>query len=124
MGLGLRFYPNPESRIPKPEIVGARMAKLETVRTMLQKHGQDHLLQFHGELDESRQAVLLEQIAAIDFEQLDGLIKEFVFKEPAVAIPPALAPPPIVPAKPAEPADVARNSQATKRGCELLASGK
>jgi UDP-N-acetylglucosamine/UDP-N-acetylgalactosamine diphosphorylase len=100
------------------------MAKLETVRATLQRHGQEHLLQFYGELDESRQAVLLEQIAAIDFEQLDGLIKEFVFKAPAVAIPPELEPAPVVPAKPAEEADLARNAKAVARGRELLAAGK
>ena len=42
----------------------------------LKRHGQEHLLRWWSELDQSQRQVLDEQLSAIDFDVLDALIKE------------------------------------------------
>ena len=44
--------------------------KLNTVREILKKYNQEHLLQFYSELTENQKSDLLNQILDIDFEQI------------------------------------------------------
>jgi UDP-N-acetylglucosamine/UDP-N-acetylgalactosamine diphosphorylase len=52
----------------------------------LNQHGQSHLLQWWGELNDDAKGRLAAELGAIDFGQLDGLIAELV-RNDAVAIP-------------------------------------
>ena len=99
------------------------MAELDAVRRMLDAHNQSHLLAFHDKLDPQQQHALLEQIAAIDFDVLDGLIEKFVLNNPRFELPGDIQPPEIVPARPADSA-VAAHDEASKRGEKLIAEGK
>lgn len=45
----------------------------EKTMDLLKRYGQEHLLDFYGELDEKGRSGLLEQIAGIDFEKVSGL---------------------------------------------------
>ncbi|MCY2929137.1 MAG: UDPGP type 1 family protein [Planctomycetota bacterium] len=100
------------------------MPNLQTVRRMLEAHGQGHLLGHYESLTPPEQAALVSQIATIDFDQLDEWIAQYVLKAPAAAIPPDIAPPKIEPRKPADEAARARHAKAIARGRELLAQGK
>jgi UDP-N-acetylglucosamine/UDP-N-acetylgalactosamine diphosphorylase len=100
------------------------MASLEDVRAILRKHNQEDLLAFYGELAEPDQARLLDQIASIDFAQLDGLIRTHVRANPSSAVPTDLAPPVVWPAQPKDAAGIARHAAARKLGEELIAGGK
>ena len=51
----------------------------------LERHGQAHLLRFWGELDAPSRKRLEAEIAAIDFDRLDGLIAELVLGNPVAA---------------------------------------
>ena len=100
------------------------MPNLQTVRRMLEAHGQEHLLGQYEQLTPSQQAVLISQIATIDFDQLDEWIAQYVLKAPPVVIPSDIAPPEIVPCKAADEAGKARRARAIERGRALLAAGK
>ena len=101
----------------------AAMAGLETVRRTLEAHGQQHLLAFHDELSEPEQRSLLEQLAGIDFDRIDGLVEQYVRRRPKVEVPSEIVPPEIVPAQPA--GELAEECQAARRrGLELLSAGK
>lgn len=49
---------------------------LEQLRANLQSHGQEHLLAWWPELDETQRAQLFEQIQAVDFDVIRGLLDE------------------------------------------------
>ena len=67
---------------------------LAPVRTTLQRHGQDHLLAFDEQLDESGRHRLLEQIRSIDFDELDRLIELHVRSAEEHPLPTDLEPAP------------------------------
>jgi len=100
------------------------MPDVEQVRRTLQKHGQEHLLSFCDDLPPAQQKTLLEQIAAVDFDELDGLIDQYVRKIPEVEIPSGIEPPEIVPARPVDRETAAELRAAKAQGAELLAEGK
>ncbi len=100
------------------------MPNLQTVRRMLEAHGQGHLLGHYESLTPAQQAALVSQIAAIHFDQLDEWIAQYVVNAPGVVIGPDIAPPEIVPCKPTDEAGKARHAQAIARGRQLLAEGK
>ncbi|MCD4825039.1 MAG: UTP--glucose-1-phosphate uridylyltransferase, partial [Phycisphaerae bacterium] len=95
------------------------MAELNEFRRMLDEHGQGHLLGFCDELSPDHQAVLAEQLEAIDFDQLDKWIQCYVHTKPLIEIPKNMQPPEIIPADGGPQAEEAR-----QRGEELLAAGK
>ena len=43
----------------------------QTISSMLEEHGQSHLLKYYDELNEEQRVSLLEQIADIDWKLLD-----------------------------------------------------
>ena len=100
------------------------MPDIASLRKTLEKHGQSHLLRFWDELDEPGRAVLTEQIAAIDFDQLDQWIAQYVRKRPLARPSGDIQPPAVVPAKPTDPAVLAEHQAASQRGEELLRAGK
>ena len=100
------------------------MADLAFIEKMLDGPGQSHLLRFYDELDPAKQSALLDQIAAIDFEQLEAIIAEYVLRKPDFQLNGDIRPPSIVPAKPVDPAQAAEREEAERRGAELIAAGK
>ena len=64
------------------------------LRTRLDAHDQGHLLAFHDQLDAAAAEALLRQINALDLEQVDSLIEQFVRNEPEQVLPTDLAPAP------------------------------
>lgn len=60
----------------------------------LSKFGQEHLLKFWNDLNQQEKAVLTNQINEINWNEIDGLIKEYVLKKPVIKIPDDLAPAP------------------------------
>jgi len=99
-------------------------ADVASVRQMLEAHGQSHVLRFYDALLQSQQAALLQQIATIDFDDLDRLIATYVNQKPKAIVPEKLEPPSIVRARPRDDAEVAEHAAARKRGNELIAAGK
>ena len=66
--------------------------QLDAARHLLAEHGQEHLLGFYDMLDVGRQASLLDQILAIDFNKLDILIDRHVKQEGEPELPASLEP--------------------------------
>lgn len=71
--------------------------RLTSIRSTLQAHGQEHLLAFHGELDELRQAQLLHQLQQIDLPALEILLKQSASRDPSAGPPSDLEPAPYHP---------------------------
>ena len=99
------------------------MAEVESIRRVLADHGQSHVLRFFDELDEDRQAALTEQVAGIDFDELDELIDRHVRNVPPPVGAGEIAPPQVLPAKPADDAQADEYDRARRRGEQMLAGG-
>jgi len=95
-----------------------------SLQAVLEKHRQSHVLRFFDELSESQQSALLEQIARIDFDQLEEWIATYVRRVPKIRPTGKITPPEIAPAKPATDAQAEQYRAARRRGEELLAGGK
>ncbi len=54
----------------------------QEARERLAAHGQDHLLKYWPQLDETSRKNLLSQVSAIDFDLLDRLLEQWVIREP------------------------------------------
>src|SRR5437868_6243966 len=54
------------------------MSPAPALLASLSHHGQEHLLKWWGDLDESERARLVAEIEAIDFDQLDRLIAALI----------------------------------------------
>jgi len=100
------------------------MADVNALRRELQKHGQEHLLQFHDRLPPQRQAALLEQIERLDLPWLDGLIDRYVRRKPSYAPTGRIEPPAIVPVASNDPNVAKQKQEALRHGQQLLAAGK
>jgi UDP-N-acetylglucosamine/UDP-N-acetylgalactosamine diphosphorylase len=94
------------------------------MRHKLREFGQEHLLGFWDELDSSKQDALLEQLRAVDFEELHGFIEQFVNNAPPKPAGANIVPPPVLPHKPADAEQSEFYARAKDRGGELLAQGK
>ena len=68
--------------------------RLATIRSELQKHGQQHVLQFYDQLNPAQQDTLLDQLESFDYAWLDTLIEQYVTSQPVVSIPDDLVPAP------------------------------
>jgi len=100
------------------------MADRSSLEAVLNKHQQPHLLKFFDELSDSEQAALLEQIADIDFDQLEEWIATYVRRVPEIRPSGKIEPPEIVLAKPTADQEVEQHRAARRRGEELIAAGK
>jgi len=95
-----------------------------TILNKLEKYGQEHLLRFWNELNEAEQKQLAGQIENIDFNNLSGLIADYVMKKPENSIPADLKPAPFFPLKPADAEMEKLYRQAVKTGEGLLKKGE
>jgi UDP-N-acetylglucosamine/UDP-N-acetylgalactosamine diphosphorylase len=100
------------------------MADITSVRQMLQKFSQQHLVQFYDELQPGAQAALLEQINTIDFGYMNELIGQYVKNSPSLDIGGKIEPPEIVLPGAAQDSASAELVAAGKKGEELIAAGK
>ena len=99
------------------------MAEVESIRRVLADHGQSHVLRFFDDLDQDAQAALLEQIAEIDFDELDELIECHVRNVAPPAKYEEFSPPQVLPAKPGDEAQGDEYDRARRRGEQMLADG-
>lgn len=67
----------------------------ETLRQRLEAIGQEHLLRFVDELDDTQRTALLAQIAGLDLERLPALIEMYVKNKPDFSVSGQLAPAPL-----------------------------
>lgn len=86
--------------------------------------GQEHLLTWWNELNETEKADFSAQLEEIDFVELEKLIKEYVLVKPKTAIPDDLGPAPYFPLIPKDDAQEELYEKAKARGEELLRAGK
>ncbi len=100
------------------------MFSYQAARERLQQHRQEHLLAFYDELGQPERASLLEQVASIDFGELEELIGSHVLAAPEVPMPDDIHPAPILPAVPRGDQAAAAYAAARRRGEELIASGR
>ena len=56
-------------------------ARLEEIKAILKKYGQEHLLNHYDKLDDVHKQKLLEEIENIDFELVDSLYRSTEKKE-------------------------------------------
>lgn len=100
------------------------MADLQSVKTTLAKHGQSHLLRFYDQLSVERQAALLEQLAAIDLDELDRLVDRYVRVRPQVHLAGDILPPETINLRGDDRQTAELRRSADKRGRQLIADGK
>lgn len=96
---------------------------LSTAKALLTQHHQEHVLRFFESLPPAEQSALLEQIAEIDFDELDRLIARYLQAEPVLPrgrIEPAAT----VPSRTADPAMADRKNKAFALGESLIRQGK
>ncbi len=74
------------------------MPRYHDVLRKLQAIGQEHLLNFHDELDERGRASLLDQVEALDLAAIPRLVNDFVKHKPGFELPPGVEPAPYFPA--------------------------
>jgi UDP-N-acetylglucosamine/UDP-N-acetylgalactosamine diphosphorylase len=104
--------------------VSARNADVTSLRAALQKHGQEHLLAFADELSGAPLDRLLSQIAAIDFDSLDGLIEQYVRHRHVFPLPADLAPATYYPHDPHDPKRPYDAANFRAIGEDLIRAGK
>jgi UDP-N-acetylglucosamine/UDP-N-acetylgalactosamine diphosphorylase len=68
--------------------------RLENLKNIIKKYGQDHLLRFWQRLDPARRQRLFNQLGRLDFAQLDQWREDFVLKDITFQLPAELAPAP------------------------------
>jgi len=90
----------------------------------LDRHRQGHLLRWWDELTEAQRARLEGEIAAIDFEQLDGLIEDLVRGQAAAAVEPDKVRPIEVIRLPQTDGERVTRRRAIEVGADALAAGE
>ena len=90
---------------------------------LLKKHHQNHLLSFWNELSESEKQDLLTQIAALDFNEVEKWITDYVINPSCADLPKHFDPAPYYPASPA-PGQDKLYRDAKQKGIELIKAGK
>ena len=98
-------------------------AKYEEARTRLEHIGQEHVLQFWTDLNESEQAALLGDLEQIDLSQCAALIDPMVRNRPELELPHDIQPPEILPAE-ADAAHEAMYAEALEIGEAAIAAGQ
>ena len=92
------------------------------LRDTAARHGQEHVFRFWDQISGAERSALLEQVASIDFDLVEKLVRDHV-AAPAESPPAALAPAPIVPAPRSE-AEHGDAEKAAARGEEALRAGR
>ncbi len=96
----------------------------QKIEEQLNSYNQQHLLRFFDKLDSAEQEQLLQQLAAIDWENLAGLIEEYVINPRPQAIPDDLEPAPYFPAEAVTESQQELYVQARHTGEQLIKEGK
>lgn len=86
--------------------------------------GQLQVLRFWDELDEAGRQKLAEQLAAINWQELPGLIRDYVINKPRTVIPDDLAPASFFPLVPKDDKTAELYRRAVTVGEELLRNGR
>ena len=89
----------------------------EKIKTAIIAAGQEHLLAYDS-------PQLAEQLCAVDWEALPGLIADYVMRKPEAVIPSDVAPAPYFPLVPRTDEEEKRKHAAFDKGVELLKQGK
>jgi UDP-N-acetylglucosamine/UDP-N-acetylgalactosamine diphosphorylase len=90
----------------------------------LGRHGQEHLLKWWGNLDEPGRCRLSEELAAIDFDLLDRLVRELVHGQDSVAPAESAVEPIDVERLPATDGERVARRRAAEIGAEMLSAGE
>ncbi len=90
----------------------------------LKKHNQDHLAAWLSKTSDESRKNLEAQLAEINWDELDGLIKNYVLKKPETAVPSDLTPAPFFPLVPADAKAAELYKKAEAEGAKLIAEGK
>ncbi len=96
----------------------------QELESKLTTAGQGQLLHFWKELDAGQREKLANQIAELDFSELEKLIQAYVLQKPQTQIPEDLGPAPYFPLVPRNEEQKLLYAKAQARGEELLRSGK
>ncbi|MBX6315049.1 MAG: UTP--glucose-1-phosphate uridylyltransferase [Isosphaeraceae bacterium] len=91
---------------------------------LLDRHGQGHLLRFWDQLDDAARARLAVECQSIDFDRLDRLIQELVFREAPSAPDPGLVRPVEVRRLPRTDGERIARRHAAELGAAALAQGE
>jgi len=98
-------------------------ARYERIRGSVRQFGQEHLLQWWGQLGDVSRDRLLRQLEELDFAWLDTLIRQVVVGNKPVELPSVIEPAPFYPSEPgAEMRHLYK--QAWQLGEQLIADGK
>lgn len=99
--------------------------RLSAIKKTLDTNGQSHVLAFYDELDPSQQVALLDQIEAINFDELDALIETYVVNRAEADLPAQFDPAPYY-RRPDDPQHAEQYDAAEYRriGEGLLSEGK
>ena len=90
----------------------------------LAAHGQTRLADAWDKMSDAARAKLEKQLAEIDFDDLDRLIREYVLKKPETVIPADLAPAPFFRLNPENEQQKEYYRKAEAKGRELFSSGQ
>ena len=94
------------------------------IRRRISAAGQEQVLRFWNELDDAGQARLAAQLEAVNFDELPGLIRDYVLNKPAADIPDKIAPAEYYPLLPADDATRELYAEAVRTGENMLRTGR
>ncbi len=97
---------------------------LETTRKMLIEYGQQHLLMFWDELQETQKQRLLEEIGRLDFSKIDRWVEKYVKKPAPLRLPSEFQPASSYPPEPKNSEQRQKYKLAIETGRELISAGK
>lgn len=106
------------------ELIEMTIKVLENNKKMLNTHGQDHLLTFWNQLNETQKQNLLEQIQQLDFSKIDEWVAKYIKKAAPSSMPADFSPAASYSPYPTGAAQEHKYTQARKLGTELLRNGK
>ncbi len=86
--------------------------------------GQEQVLRYWDELDDFGRAHLSAQLEAVNFDELPGLIRDYVLNKPSAGIPDKLAPAKYYPLVPADEVMRGLYAEAVKTGEAMLRAGR
>jgi len=98
--------------------------KIENIKKLLRKHGQNHLLAFWEQLDKAQRQNLLAQIQQLDFAKIDHWVTNFANKSASAAITSDLIPAHSYGFTPTDPEQKRKYAEAVALGKELISAGK
>ncbi len=98
--------------------------KMQVIKKLLKKNGQDHLLAFFESLHPEQRRDLLAQLERLDWAKIAEWVANYVKKAPSAGIPDEILPPEFYPAKPSDAAQQAKYAEAAELGKKLLSAGK